>query len=65
MTKQTTKSWSLYSPIDSNRENSFCIYKNDLKTMVDMLYKATKYMNVEDAMIARRGRPKTRRHPLG
>ena len=30
----------------------FLIYKNDPKTMVDMLYKATKYMNDEDAMIA-------------
>ena len=28
------------------------IYKNDLKMMVDMLYKATKYMNAKDAMIA-------------
>ena len=38
----------------------FSIYKNDPKTMVDMLYKATKYMNVENAMIARGGRPKKR-----
>ena len=29
----------------------FSIYKKDLKMMVDMMYKATKYMNVEDAMI--------------
>ena len=29
----------------------FSIYKNDSKTMANMLYKATKYMNVEDAMI--------------
>ena len=36
----------------------FSIYKNDLKTMADMLYKATKYMNAEDAMMARGGRPK-------
>ena len=36
----------------------FSIYKNDLKTMANMLYKAIKYMNAEDAMIARRGRPK-------
>lgn len=33
--------------------------------MADMLYKVTKYMNVEDAMIARKGRPKTRQHPSG
>ena len=30
----------------------FSIYKNDLKIMADMLYKATKYMNAEDVMIA-------------
>ena len=30
----------------------FSIYKNDPKMMADMLYKATKYMNAEDAMIA-------------
>ena len=30
----------------------FSIYKNDPKTIVDMPYKAMKYMNVEDAMIA-------------
>lgn len=30
----------------------FSIYKNDPKTMADMLYKATKYMNAKDAMIA-------------
>ena len=27
------------------------IYKNDSKTMVDMLYKALKYMNAQDAKI--------------
>ena len=36
----------------------FFIYKNDPKTMVDMLYKATKYMNAEDAMMAQGDRPK-------
>ena len=36
----------------------FSIYKNDLKTMVDMLYKATMYMNTEDAMMAQGDRPK-------
>ena len=30
----------------------FSIYKNDPKKMADILYKATNYMNVEDAMIA-------------
>ena len=38
----------------------FFIYKNDPKRMADMLYKATKYMNAKDAMIARGGRPKKR-----
>ena len=35
-----------------SREFLSFIYKNDLKMMVDMLYKATKYMNAKDAMIA-------------
>ena len=39
----------------------FSIYKNDSKTMANMLYKATKYMNVEDAIIVWRGRPKKRK----
>ena len=30
----------------------FSLYKNDLKTMAKILYKATKYMNTEDVMIA-------------
>ena len=30
----------------------FSLYKNDPKKMVETLYKATKYMNAEDAMIA-------------
>ena len=29
------------------------LYKNDPKSMSDMLYKATKYMNAEDALLAR------------
>ena len=36
----------------------FSIYKNNPKTIADMPYKAMKYMNVEDTMIARGGRPK-------
>ena len=36
----------------------FSIYKNDPKTMANMLYKATKYMNIEDAMMAQEGRLK-------
>ena len=30
----------------------FSIYKKDSKMMADMMYKATKYVNAEDAMIA-------------
>ena len=30
----------------------FSLYKNDPKMMAETLYKATKYMNAEDAMIA-------------
>ena len=30
----------------------FSLYKNDSKTMSDVLYKATKYMNSEDALLA-------------
>ena len=33
----------------------FSIYKNDLKTMANMLYQATKYMNAKDVVIAREG----------
>ena len=36
----------------------FSIYKNDPKTMVETLYKATKYMNVEDVMIAQGDAPR-------
>ncbi|XP_030964329.1 uncharacterized protein LOC115985528 [Quercus lobata] len=38
----------------------FSLYKNDLKTMSEVLYKATKYMNAEDALLAREERPKKR-----
>ena len=30
----------------------FSLYKNDLKTMSNVLYRATKYMNAEDALLA-------------
>ena len=41
---------------------SFCffLYKNDPKTMLDVLYKATKYRNAEDALLAREEKPKKR-----
>ena len=30
----------------------FSLYKNDPKTMTEVLYKATKYMNAEEALLA-------------
>ena len=36
----------------------FSLYKNDPKTMTDVLYRATKYMNIEDALLAREEKPK-------
>ena len=39
----------------------FSIYKNDPKTMTDVLYRATKYMNAEDALLAREEKPKKKR----
>ena len=38
----------------------FFLYKNDPKTMSDVLYRATKYMNAEDALLAREEKPKKR-----
>ena len=38
----------------------FSLYKNDLKTMLDVLYKTTKYMNVEDTLLAWEEKPKKR-----
>ena len=38
----------------------FSLYKNNLKTMSDVLYRATKYMNAEDALLAREENPKKR-----
>ena len=38
----------------------FFLYKNDPKTMSDVLYRATKYMNVEDVLFAQEKRPKKR-----
>ena len=38
----------------------FSLYKNDAKTMSDVLYRATKYMNVEDALLAREEKPQKR-----
>ena len=38
----------------------FSLYKNDPKTMSDVLYRATKYMNAEDALLAREEKPQKR-----
>ncbi|XP_023927290.1 uncharacterized protein LOC112038689 [Quercus suber] len=38
----------------------FSLYKNDPKTMLDVLYRATKYMNAEDALLACDKKPKKR-----
>ena len=38
----------------------FSLYKNDPKTMSKVLYRATKYMNVEDALLAREEKHKKR-----
>ena len=39
----------------------FSLYKNDLKTMSEVLYRATKYMNAEDALSTREEKPKKRK----
>ena len=38
----------------------FSLYKNNPKTMSDVLYKATKYMNTEDTLLAREDKPRKR-----
>ena len=38
----------------------FSLYKNDPKTMSDVLYRATKYMNAKDALLAREEKPRKR-----
>ena len=38
----------------------FSLYKNNPKTMSNVLYRATKYMNVEDVLLAREEKPKKR-----
>ena len=38
----------------------FSLYKNYLKTMSDMIYQAIKYMNVENALLAQKEKPKKR-----
>ncbi|XP_030964270.1 uncharacterized protein LOC115985468 [Quercus lobata] len=38
----------------------FSLHKNDPKTMTDVLYRTTKYMNAEDALLAHEEKPKKR-----
>ena len=38
----------------------FSLYKNDPKTMSEVLYRATKYMNAEDALLTREDKPRKR-----
>ena len=38
----------------------FSSYKNDPKTMSDVLYRATKYMNAKDALLACKKKPQKR-----
>ena len=38
----------------------FSLYKNDPKTMSNMLYRETKYMNAEDVLLAQEEKPKKR-----
>ncbi|XP_075665459.1 uncharacterized protein LOC142635134 [Castanea sativa] len=41
----------------------FSLYKNDPKSMSDMLHRATKYMNAEDVLLTREEKPKKRERP--
>ena len=38
----------------------FSLYKNDSKTMLDVLYRAIEYMNAKDALLAYEEKPKKR-----
>ena len=38
----------------------FSLYKNDPKTMSEVLYRATKYMNAEDTLLAKEEKPRKR-----
>ena len=38
----------------------FSLYKNDPKTMSNVLYRATKYMNMEDVLLAHEEKPNKR-----
>ena len=53
--KLMTRYLLLHSPMVCRRG-----YKNNPKTMSDVLYQATKYMNTEDVLLAREEKPKKR-----
>ena len=38
----------------------FSLYKNDPKTVSEVLYRATKYMNAEDMLLAQDEKPRKR-----
>ena len=38
----------------------FSLYKNDPKPMSNVLYRATKYMNIKDALLAHEDKPRKR-----
>ena len=38
----------------------FSLYKNDPKTMSEVLYRATKYMNAENVLLVREDEPRKR-----
>ena len=42
------------------RKFLFSLYKNDPNTISDVLYRATKYMNAEDALLAQEEKPRKR-----
>ena len=39
----------------------FSLYKNDPKTMSEVLYRATKYMKAKNALLAREEKPRDRK----
>ena len=43
----------------------FSLYKNDPKTMSEVLYRATKYMNAEDTLLAHEDKPKKKKKTRG
>ena len=56
--KLMTRYFLLRSPMSCGRGIFFSLYKNDPKTMSDVLYRAIKYINTEVALLARKEKPK-------